>query len=141
MPLSSRVEFQKLKQLRGAGSPTEYGRQGLRKRVSQSWGSGLGGSVKVDMSPRLSRGWLSLLNMFLSGVTMTGVAAVAVMAEGVVVMGEEEEDMVVVEEAVEVGRRDLFPMSPLSLPLSAICPTTLSKVMLTPFSRTCASAL
>ena len=93
-----------------------------------------------DMSLRLSRGCLSLLTMFLSGVTMTGVAAVADMVEGVVVMGEEE-DMVVVEEVVEVGRRDLFPMSPLSLPLSAICPTTLSKVMLTPFSRTCASAL
>ena len=96
----------------------------------------------VDMSLRLSRGCLSLLTIFLSGVTMTGVAAVADMAEGVVVMGEEEEeeDMVVVEEAVEVGRRDLFPMSPRSLPLSAICPTTLSKVMLTPFSRICASA-
>ena len=94
-----------------------------------------------DMSLRLSRGCLSLLTMFLSGVTMTGVAAVADMVEGVVVMGEEEEDMVVVEEVVAVGRRDQFLTNPLSLPSSATCPTTLSKVMLTPFSRTCASAL
>jgi len=70
---------------------------------------------------------------------MTGVAAVADTAEAVVVMVEEEEGDTVVEGVVAVARRDQFPMNPPSLLLSAICPTTLSKVTLTPFSRTCAS--
>ena len=58
---------------------------------------------------------MSLFTIFLSGVTMTGVVAVVDMVEGVVVMGEEEEDMVV-EEVVAEERRDLFLMSPPSLP-------------------------
>ena len=94
----------------------------------------------VDIPPRLSRGRLSLLTMFISGVMMTGVVAVADMVEAVVAMGEVEEDTVVVEEVVVVERRDQFLKNPPSLPLSATCPTTSSKVMLTPFSRTCASA-
>ena len=47
---------------------------------------------------------------------MTGVAAVVDMVEGVVVMGEVEEDTVVEEEVVEVERRGLFLMSLHSLP-------------------------
>ena len=47
---------------------------------------------------------------------MTGVAAVVDMVEGVVVTGEEEEEDTVVEEVVAEGRRDLFLMSPPSLP-------------------------
>ena len=47
---------------------------------------------------------------------MTGVVAVVDMVEGVVVMGEEEEDTVVEEEVVEVERRGRFLMSPHSLP-------------------------
>ena len=69
-----------------------------------------------DMPLRLSRNCMSLLTVSLSGVTMTGVVAVVDMVEGVVVTGEEEEDTVV-EEVVAEGRRDLFLMSPPSLPL------------------------
>ena len=68
----------------------------------------------------------------------TGVAA-ADTEEGVVVMVEVEEAMEV-EEDEEVERSDLSLTSHPSLPLSATFPTTLSKVMLTPSSRTCAYA-
>ena len=86
---------------------------------------------------RISRGCLSLLTLVFAGVMMTGVAA-ADMVEAVVVMAEEEVDMV---EEVVVERRDLFLTSHPSPPSLATFPTTLSKAMLTPFSRTCKSAL
>ena len=90
------------------------------------------------MSLRISRGCLSLLTLVFAGVMMTGVAA-ADMVEAVVVMAVEEEvDMV---EEVVVERRDLFLTSHPSPPSLATFPTTLSKAMLTPFSRTCKSAL
>lgn len=89
------------------------------------------------MSLRISRGCLSLLTLVFAGVMMTGVAA-ADMVEAVVVMAEEEVDMV---EEVVVERRDLFLTSHPSPPSLATFPTTLSKAMLTPFSRTCKSAL
>ena len=89
------------------------------------------------MSLRISRGCLSLLILVFAGVMMTGVAA-ADMVEAVVVMAEEEVDMV---EEVVVERRDLFLTSHPSPPSLATFPTTLSKAMLTPFSRTCKSAL
>ena len=89
------------------------------------------------MSLRISRGCLSLLTLVFAGVMMTGVAA-ADMVEAVVVMAEEEVDMV---EEVAVERRDLFLTSHPSPPSLATFPTTLSKAMLTPFSRTCKSAL
>ena len=89
------------------------------------------------MSLRISRGCLSLLTLVFAGVMMTGVA-VADMVEAVVVMAEEEVDMV---EEVAVERRDLFLTSHPSPPSLATFPTTLSKAMLTPFSRTCKSAL
>ena len=89
------------------------------------------------MSLRISRGCLSLLTLVFAGVMMTGVA-VADMVEAVVVMAEEEVDMV---EEVVVERRDLFLTSHPSPPSLATFPTTLSKAMLTPFSRTCKSAL
>lgn len=89
------------------------------------------------MSLRISRGCLSLLTLVFAGVMMTGVAA-ADMVEAVVVMEEEEVDMV---EEVVVERRDLFLTSHPSPPSLATFPTTLSKAMLTPFSRTCKSAL
>ena len=54
-------------------------------------------------------------------------------------MGEVEEAMEV-EEDEEVERSDLSLTSHPSLPLSATFPTTSSKVMLTPSSRTCAYA-
>ena len=68
----------------------------------------------------------------------TGVAA-ADTEEGVVAMVEVEEAMEV-EEDEEVERSDLSLTSHPSLPLSATFPTTSSKVMLTPSSRTCAYA-
>ena len=89
------------------------------------------------MSLRISRGCLSLLTLVFAGVMMTGVAA-ADMVEAVVVMAEEEVDMV---QEVVVERRDLFLTSHPSPPSLATFPTTLSKAMLTPFSRTCKSAL
>ena len=89
------------------------------------------------MSLRISRGCLSLLTLVFAGVMMTGVAA-ADMVEAVVVMAEEEVDMV---EEVVVERRALFLTSHPSPPSLATFPTTLSKAMLTPFSRTCKSAL
>ena len=89
------------------------------------------------MSLRISRGCLSLLTLVFAGVMMTGVAA-ADMVEAVVVMAEEEVDMV---EEVVVERRDLFLTSHPSPPSLATFPTTLSKAMLTPFSRTCKCAL
>ena len=88
------------------------------------------------MSLRISRGCLSLLTLVFAGVMMTGVAA-ADMVEAVVVMAEEEGDMV----GVVVERKDLFLTSHPSPPSLATFPTTLSKAMLTPFSRTCKSAL
>ena len=70
---------------------------------------------------------------------LEGVAAYPATEEGVVVMGEVEEAMEV-EEDEEVERSDLSLTSHPSLPLSATFPTTSSKVMLTPSSRTCAYA-